>query len=176
MARRIAAILILTVLLAMPVIGSTAYIPLILKSGAPSPPPTVTPTPTGTSTPTGTPTRTHTPMPSATPEPTPSTNDLSIKWLKYWGTDEYVEIRNAGPERQDMTGWWIHSVVGDQVYYFPHEYVLDVGGTVRVHSGRDAIDNPPHDLKWTGAYVWNNDGDEARLYDSTGRLIDSRWY
>jgi len=39
---------------------------------------------------------------------------------------------------------------------------------VLVHSGPDAGDNPPGHLRWTGAYIWNNDGDEARLVNAEG--------
>jgi competence protein ComEC len=75
-----------------------------------------------------------------------------------------------------MTNWRIQSVVGDQWYAFPNGYVLAAGGHVRVHSGPDAVDSPPPDLKWTGAYIWNKNSDEARLYDSQGGLVHSWSY
>jgi competence protein ComEC len=67
-------------------------------------------------------------------------------------------------------------VRGDQWYSFPWGYTLAAGAHVRVHSGPGAVDNPPIDLRWTGTYIWNNDGDEARLYDSRGQLVDSWSY
>ena len=75
-----------------------------------------------------------------------------------------------------MTNWKIQSVEGDQWYTFPSGYVLGAGSTVYVHSGPDAQANPPTDLLWTRAYIWNNDGDEARLYDAQGGLVDSWAY
>jgi hypothetical protein len=42
---------------------------------------------------------------------------------------------------------------------------------VNILSGRNAIDEPPINLKWTGAYIWNNDGDIAALYDAEETLI-----
>ncbi len=75
-----------------------------------------------------------------------------------------------------MTGWKIQSVVGNQWYTFPSGFVLAAGSTVRVNSGPDATHAPPSDLRWTAAYIWNNDGDEAKLYDSHGYEMDSWGY
>lgn len=169
------------------------YLPLVLRApGTPIPTPTFTPTatlpasatsfPTWTPTPTMTPTRTATWTPTVqptvtwTPTPTtgPTTNTLRITALSYDGRDEYVQIHNDGPNVQNMSGWKIHSVTGDQWYSFPNGYVLAAGADVRVHSGPDAVDNPPTDLRWTGSYIWNNDGDEARLINAEGVEVD-RW-
>lgn len=123
--------------------------------------------------PTATPTTTRIPTRTPTPTVTPSGgNDLRITHLQYSGRDEYVEITNNGPGSQDMTNWKIHSVQGDQWYTFPAGYVLAAGSWVRVHSGPDALDSPPSDLKWTGAYIWNNSGDEARLINAQGEEVD----
>jgi hypothetical protein len=75
-----------------------------------------------------------------------------------------------------MTNWRIHSVVGDQWFYFPSGYTLNAGATVYVHSGPDAFDSPPTDLLWGYAYIWNNDGDEAVLYNDVGQEIDRYGY
>ncbi|MFW6116547.1 MAG: lamin tail domain-containing protein, partial [bacterium] len=64
----------------------------------------------------------------------------------------------------------------DQWYTFPSGYVLQAGASVRVHSGPDAIHNPPSDLKWTGAYIWHNDGDVGVLRDSKGVEVDRYGY
>ena len=133
--------------------------------------PTYTPTATRTVTATRTATRTATATPTAT-----SGSNLQITALQYSGSDEYVEITNYGPGSQMMTNWQIPSVVGDQWYTFPSGYTLAEGTYVRVHSGASAIDNPPTHLKWTGSYIWNNDGDEARLYNSQGQMVDNWAY
>lgn len=139
-------------------------------SPTPTATPTATRTPTATSTtwnPTSTPTRT----PTATTAPQ---SDLRITYLRYDTSDEYVKISNHGGIAQNMTGWRIHSEVGNQTYWFPGGYVLPAGDYVRIHSGPGSYSNPPHDLKWSGAYIWNNAGDAAALYDSAGHLVD-RW-
>lgn len=103
-------------------------------------------------------------------------NDLKITELVYDSRDEYVEIANNGPGAQDMTGWTIESVVGPQTYDFPITTTIGAGGTIRIHSGPDATDNPPDDLKWSGAYIWNNNGDKAELRDDQGIVMDSVCY
>jgi hypothetical protein len=162
-----------------------AFLPLVIADRAWA----VTPitTPSATSTPTGlparTPTPTSTPTPTeiatSTPTSTPGTgvNALRISALSYSGADEYITIRNAGPTSQVLTGWRIVSVVGTQTFYFPSGFTLTVGATVRVHSGPGApVSNPPTDLRWTTAYIWNNDGDKAELRDAGGNFVDSRCY
>ena len=142
------------------------FLPLILGSW-------MAPGPTATSTPTGTATETPTPTPTATYV---APSGCRIAYLQYEGPDEYVRIRNFGDYPQDMTGWQIHSVIGDQWYMFPPGYLLDPDAWVRVHSGPDAQADPPADLLWTTAYVWNNEGDEARLMNSHGQEVDSWAY
>jgi hypothetical protein len=102
--------------------------------------------------------------------------DLYIEALQYDTSDEYVQITNRGAAPQDMTGWRIHSVVGGQWYDFPASYTLGAGVSVRVHSGPDALDNPPSDLLWGYAYIWRNEGDKAVLYDDLGQEVDSSCY
>ena len=67
-------------------------------------------------------------------------------------------------------------MVGNQWYTFPSGYTLAVGSHVRVHSGPDGFGSPPTDLLWGNAYIWSNDGYEARLYAADGTLVDSRSY
>lgn len=168
------------------------YLPLLLVAqGAPAatatPTVTLTLSPTATFTPTPTPTLTQTPTETATTIPTgtpthtatatatvPAQSDLRITYLEYDARDEYVKISNVGGAAQNMTGWKLYSEVGSQTYWFPYNYVLPPGNYVRVHSGPDAIHNPPRDLRWTTRYIWNNNGDAAALYDARGHLID-RW-
>jgi hypothetical protein len=101
-------------------------------------------------------------------------NAVRITGLHFAGKDEYVEITNHGPSDQSLTGWALYSDGQKNPFRFPEGYVLPAGAYVRVHSGPEATDNPPTDLKWSGAYYWNDKGDEATLYDAEGRLID-RW-
>ncbi|HOQ99806.1 MAG TPA: lamin tail domain-containing protein [Anaerolineae bacterium] len=119
--------------------------------------------------------------PSATPEPSatleaPAAASARITAIEYAGRDEYVEIANEGPLLLALSGWVLTSSGQKAPFAFPVGYVLPAGGRVRVHSGPEAMDNPPGDLKWSGAYLWNNEGDEAALYDAAGNLVDRRAY
>lgn len=80
--------------------------------------------------------------------------------------NEIVIIRNNSNVDIDMTGWKLVSVTGNQTYYFPAGFILKAGATVKIASGK-AIG----DLKWTGRYIWNNEGDPGELYDNNGNLI-----
>jgi len=86
-------------------------------------------------------------------------------------SNEVVTIKNTKNKDVDMSGWSLVSLRGNQMYYFPKGYVLKAGATVRVWSGRNAEDNPPSDLKWTGKYIWNNDGDAGVLKDAEGNIV-----
>ena len=148
------------------------HVPLVF---GPPERPTATRSPTATDTPTATPTPAYTPTATRTPTATSTPVqeiDCRISALEHAGSDEYVEIRNYAASVQGMSGWKIHSVQGDQWFEFPFGYSLAPGGVVRVHSGPEAINDPPDDLWWTGAYVWNDSGDEARLVDDRGRVVD----
>jgi len=116
------------------------------------------------------------PLAVRTEPPPPPANPLTIQTLSYSGRDEYVTIRNDGTSAQNMTGWRLVSVVGTQTYYFPGGYVLEAGATVRVHTGPDAWGNGASDLKWTAAYIWNNDGDKAELLNAAGTVVSSKCY
>ncbi|MBI4199181.1 MAG: lamin tail domain-containing protein [Chloroflexi bacterium] len=84
---------------------------------------------------------------------------------------EVVIIANLGGAPQDMSGWTLLSVQGNQRFAFPPGFVLNPGATVRVTSGPNAYANPPAVLRWTTQYIWNNDGDPAVLYDSQAREV-----
>ena len=104
-----------------------------------------------------------------------SPNNLSISQLHYSSSDEVVEVTNNGPGTQSLDGWTIYSAIGSQTYHFSG-VSLGVGQRVRVHSGPDAFANPPLDLLWSKAYLWNNDGYRAELYDDNHQLRDSSCY
>lgn len=153
--------------------------PSATPTSTPTNTPTSTPTSTPTNTPTSTPTSTPTNTPTNTPTPTnttPPQSDLVIGYLNYDSSNEYVRIANVGTAAQVMTGWSILSVVGSQRYHFPAGYMLAAGENVYVHSGQDASNSPPLHLFWTTAYIWNNAGDKAELYDANGNLVDDRCY
>ncbi len=159
---------------AAPVGDSRVALPLVISAVTRAPTPTLTLTPGTTLTPTRTATPSLTPTPTRTNTPGP--NELVISWLRYSSRDEYITITNNGPAAQTMTNWRIESVVGSQWYTFPSGYVLAANGSVSVHSGPDAVNNPPDDLRWTTAYIWNDSGDEAWLYNAGGVMVDTWGY
>ena len=89
--------------------------------------------------------------------------------------DELVIIKNTGKTAMDISGWRLLSVKGNQDFYFPSRTVLEPGNIIKVDTGPGTKDGPGV-LKWTGRYIWNNDGDPAELYSETGMLISSYGY
>lgn len=83
-------------------------------------------------------------------------------------SSEEVVIKNNSTNSIQLKGYKLVSVKGNQVYTFP-DYLLEAGKTVKVYSGSGS-----GDLKWTGANMWNNDGDPAELYDLNGNLLDRK--
>lgn len=81
---------------------------------------------------------------------------------------EEVVIKNNSDKTINLKGYILKSVKGDQKYTFP-SYDLASKTEVTVYSGKGS-----GDLKWTSAYIWNNDGDPARLIDNKGNLIDEK--
>ncbi|MGM0842308.1 MAG: S-layer homology domain-containing protein [Bacillota bacterium] len=99
-------------------------------------------------------------------DPVPSPGNLTITGVNL--DTEVVQIKNNGNNDVNMTGWKLVSVEGNQTYDFPASFVLKAGSTVHVTSGNNALNNPPAYLKWTGGYIWNNEGDTARLLNAEG--------
>lgn len=99
----------------------------------------------------------------------PVTTNKNIQIISVDLAKEIVTIKNNSTQNTDMTGWKLVSVEGNQTYNFPSGYILKAGATIRIASG-----NAVGDLKWTGAYIWNNTGDQARLYDSGNTLISTK--
>jgi hypothetical protein len=112
-----------------------------------------------------------TPIPGLSPD-----SVLYIANIQYETEDEYIHIGNIGQAAQDMTGWQILSVEGGELYTFPAGFVLAPGAAVKVHSGPAATGDPPADLIWGAAAVWQDSGDKAVLSDDTGQLVDSLCY
>ena len=112
------------------------------------------------------------------------TSELTIGYIRCETSDEYIRIDNQGTASQDMTNWKVQSYKNvdgsceptDQWYTFPVGYILDPAASVYVHSGPGATDNPPTHLKWTGTYIWHNEGDVAVLYDAAEGEMDRYCY
>jgi len=126
----------------------------------------------GTSIPTPTSvTVTPAPTPEPTPTLTPTETDHAVRISDLHLADEWVKITNSGTSPVTVTGWKITDDDVKHTYIFP-PFTLSSGATVTLHTG-DGTDTAT-ELYWGGRYVWNNDGDTARLYDSNGNLIDTK--
>ena len=88
---------------------------------------------------------TITPIPTATPKPTVCLNQefpnnkikICFTDIDYKPTtsplDEWVDIKNTGWSENvvDMTGWFINSDSSAGKYYFPDDFSIKVGQTVK---------------------------------------------
>jgi hypothetical protein len=61
--------------------------------------------------------------------------------------------------------------VGSQQYTFSSR-TLGPGESVYLHSGPDAPPSGGNRIRWTTAYIWNNNGDTAQLKDPQGHVVD----
>lgn len=104
------------------------------------------------------------------PEIPPTVSGLHIQNID--AANEIATIVNDSQAEVDLTGWYLVSTVGNQIYNFPKGYKLGAGESVQVVSGRNAA-NGDRMLKWSGAYIWDNNNDPGELYDSSGNLVSS---
>ena len=82
---------------------------------------------------------------------------------------EWIRIKNTGSQTRSLNGWTIRDAT-NHVYRF-QSFTLGAGATVTLHTGSGS--NRYGHRYWNqGNYVWNNDGDTARLRNSGGTLID----
>jgi endonuclease/exonuclease/phosphatase family metal-dependent hydrolase len=100
-----------------------------------------------------------------------ATSNGSIKIESVDLGDEVVIIKNNGND-VDMTGWTIVSKTGNQKYNFPESFILKSNTTVQIVSGQGKKGNGKSILKWSGSYIWNNDGDICEIYNDKGTLVD----
>jgi hypothetical protein len=88
--------------------------------------------------------------------------------------DEYIRLENNGSSSVNIGGWMIRDAAGN-LYTFPAGFRLAAGASVPVHTGRGH--NTARDLYWNrDDYVWNNQGDTARLRRPNGVLADRCTY
>ncbi len=116
-------------------------------------------------------------QPAGTPAVTQvSQADVQIVLLSSGTAPEYILLQNAGSAPQDMSGWYLESSVGPQVFNFPVGFALASGASVRIESYLGAKNDPPQTLLWSTDAIWNNAGDEAILRDKAGRVISRKCY
>lgn len=85
--------------------------------------------------------------------------------------DDLVVLRNDGADC-DMTGFYLYSDRGNELYAFPDGWVLPAGGTVTV--GTKTSDDGDYDLLWNDKKVIHKSKrDNIALYDEWGRVVDA---
>jgi hypothetical protein len=109
---------------------------------------------------------------------------IDIEWIRYDppGEDdgsnaslnsERIRIENTGKNARRLPGWTIHD--SDHTVFYVPRLRLGGGEVVTIHTGT-GTDTRRH-LYWDlSIYVWDNDGDAARLYDRRMREIDTCSY
>lgn len=83
---------------------------------------------------------------------------------------DVITLRNDGSEAADLSGWFIRSDRGGEIFVLPAETVLPPGAqfTVTTLSCKKA-----GDAVWKEKNVWHDKKDDAAfLYDAYGRLMD----
>ena len=83
---------------------------------------------------------------------------------------EIVELTNTGEKSINLSGWQLVSVKGKQVFTFPTGTTIAANESLTVVSGHGKKPGPNR-LVWTGRYIWNNNGDQAKLYNQQQKLI-----
>ena len=97
--------------------------------------------------------------------------------------EEFVVLENAGTEKISLAGWTLtdETATGARrhIYKFPQTVSLSSREKAYVHtgSGEDLFEEGKPSkwiLHWgRHAFVWNNEGDTATLFDAKGNKVDS---
>jgi hypothetical protein len=85
---------------------------------------------------------------------------------------EWVKIKNKGSKAVSLSGWTLRDTAG-HVYSFG-SFKLKAGRTVTVHTGKGS-NGSKHRYWGSGAYIWNNDGDTAKLKKGTKLKDKCKW-
>lgn len=85
--------------------------------------------------------------------------------------DDRIILRNEGRDTADVSGWYIVSEKGSQIFVLPEGTVIAPGGELAISS--QSSENAG-DLVWPDKKVWHKSKEDAAfLYDVYGRLINS---
>ena len=86
---------------------------------------------------------------------------------------EWIRLKNTGSSRKSLRDWTVRDSAG-HVYRFG-TYRLGAGKTVTIHTGSGS--NTARHRYWgQDGYVWNNDGDRARVRKPNGTTVDTCSY
>ncbi len=84
--------------------------------------------------------------------------------------DDRITLRNGGKRDADLSGWYIVSEKGNEIFVLPEGTTLTAGGELVISSYSSSRQG---DLVWPDKSVWNKKKDDpAVLYDVYGREID----
>lgn len=82
---------------------------------------------------------------------------------------ELVTLFSSASADIDLTGWWLFSDKGNEMFFFPQGTVIASGKTLTIAS--DTFEKEA-DLYWPLRNVWKDDNpDTALLYDINGNLV-----
>ena len=97
--------------------------------------------------------------------------------------EEFVVLENEGTEKISLAGWTLTDEtatgVRRHVYKFPQTVSISSREKAYVHTGpgEDSFEEGKPSkwiLHWgRHAFVWNNEGDTATLFDAEGNKVDS---
>lgn len=94
-----------------------------------------------------------------------------VKILSKDVKDDTITLQNTADASVDVSGWFLYSDKGGEIFVLPAGTVLEAGKTLRISSYSS---DHPGDLVWPDTKVWHKSkDDEARLYDVYGRLMDT---
>ncbi len=82
-----------------------------------------------------------------------------------------VSIRNNGEAAVDLSGWYLYSGKGKEIFVFPEGTMMEKDQTINIGT----LSTPGEtDFLWPDENVWHDKKeDTAYLYDAYGRLMDS---
>jgi Lamin Tail Domain len=115
--------------------------------------------------------------PAQPSEPTqPATTSVVISHVRFKGEvkrtqpDEYVVIANRHSTTVDISGWSLSSRGQRQTFMFPPGTALDAGQEIRVYTNEVHPETGGFSFGSKRA-IWNDNGDTARLHDSSGTAV-----
>ena len=95
--------------------------------------------------------------------------------VKYFESDEFVEVLNQGAIAADISGFKINAGHRKQDFVFPEGTILAAGESYRVYTNEIHPETGGFSFKIRRA-IWNNKGDIGFLYDAEGKLLSSFAY
>jgi len=97
---------------------------------------------------------------------------INIVGVSNIGLREHASIINRGTVAQPLGDWALVAMRGNRLYFFPDDLILMPDMKVFIHSGQEALNNPPYHFFWTDEQMWSNRNDVALLFDHNGVEVD----